>query len=268
MTTDLVQLHTPEARLVELMRHATAILLSSLVAGVLVGGIGSRLFMLVARLIAPERRGAITDAGNRVGEVTMEGTVGLVVFIGLITAIAVGVTMAATSPWLSWTGRFGGVALGVVLLLVFSPTILDPDNLDFFLLGDQMITVIMIVVLFIASGVVAVAVCARLIRWLPMRTSLTGHGAPYIPAGVLGVLGTVILAGAITAPGEDGTIAFDLVSFLFILMLVVAIADQLLWVLRGAKSPTVIRLAGYAVLGTVTIVGSVRLISDISEILG
>ena len=55
---------TVEARLVELCRQTTAILIAALAAGMVFGGIGARVFMLAARLLAPERRGAITEAGN------------------------------------------------------------------------------------------------------------------------------------------------------------------------------------------------------------
>jgi hypothetical protein len=58
-------LHDPDtrdARLVETGREATAMLIGALVGGIIVGGIGTRVFMLVARLLAPERRGMITGA--------------------------------------------------------------------------------------------------------------------------------------------------------------------------------------------------------------
>lgn len=140
-----------------LARCITVAGLAGLITGVMVGGFGGRLFMRIAGAAAPDRvQGAGTEAGFTVGEVTAPGTIGLVVFIGIFVGVIGAAIFVASMPWLSWAGRWRGVLLGVVLFAAGSATsdVMNPDNFDFLILRNEVLLVGLIVVLFLAFGVV------------------------------------------------------------------------------------------------------------------
>jgi hypothetical protein len=64
------------------LRAAAIVAIGSGIAGAIVGGLGSRIVMRLATLAAPEVRGAVTENGAVVGEITLAGTVALMVFAG------------------------------------------------------------------------------------------------------------------------------------------------------------------------------------------
>ena len=71
-------------RVAHLARHAALVGLAGAGLGAVVGGGGGRLVMRILALAAPERSlGQVTENGNRVGEVTVGGTIELVVFVGI-----------------------------------------------------------------------------------------------------------------------------------------------------------------------------------------
>ena len=100
----------PFSSLRGLARYVAIAGLAGLIAGFLVGGIGGRLFMRIAGAAAPDRaQGAGTEAGFTVGEVTAEGTIGLIVFIGIFVGVIGAVVYVVSIPWLSWAGRWRGL---------------------------------------------------------------------------------------------------------------------------------------------------------------
>jgi hypothetical protein len=258
MTKTVVDTGTREARLVETGRQATAILIGAVVSGILVAGFGARLFMLVARLLAPERRGFITEAQARVGEVTAGGTFFLVLFVGLFGAIAIGWTLAVAEQWLGWAGRFLGVAVGVMLLLVFGRVVLEPTNFDFALLGDEEVTIAMISILYVLGGVLAVWVRDRALARLPAESSFSGRGGAYLPAGILAMVGLTLLLSLMSLPGDEGLSGVRSLVIPFATLVVITLADRLVWIARGVRSPTLLRIAGFVVTSLLVVLGGIR----------
>jgi hypothetical protein len=138
-----------------LLRFLTVSGLAGLVAGIIVGGAGARLFMRIAGAAAGERaRGATTEAGFTVGEITVGGTVELVVFVGIFAGIVGASLYVLFRPWLAWAGPWRGTAFGVVLFALGSATsdVLNPDNVDFAILGNEFLVVATAFALFIGFG--------------------------------------------------------------------------------------------------------------------
>ena len=50
------------------------------VAGIIVGGIGGRLLMRLAAMLQTDAVGFVTQNGNRIGNLTLIGTLGLIAF--------------------------------------------------------------------------------------------------------------------------------------------------------------------------------------------
>ncbi len=78
------------------LRAAAIVAIGSGIAGALVGGLGSRLVMRLAALAAPEVRGAVTENGTVVGEITLDGNVALMVFAGVASTAS---SEPAPSSW-------------------------------------------------------------------------------------------------------------------------------------------------------------------------
>lgn len=88
--------HTREAPpALPLPRYAVVCLAAGLGAGLIAAGAGGRLVMRLLTLTSPDAERALTEAGARIGEITADGTLGFVVFVGLPAgALAVVVLVA------------------------------------------------------------------------------------------------------------------------------------------------------------------------------
>jgi hypothetical protein len=137
------------------------------IAGALVGGIGSRLAMRVAALAAPEVRGALTENGNVIGEITVVGTIGLMLFAGVGSSIFGAGAFTLAGPWLPRSTAVRGLVFGGFLLALMGSNVVDAGNADFMILGDRVLNVAMFSALFIAFGLVASGAVASLERRVP-----------------------------------------------------------------------------------------------------
>lgn len=134
--------------------------LSAAIVGLLVLGVGGRLLMLGSRLLHPDAVGRLTENGNRVGEVTLGGTVELLVFGGLLSGLAAGVVWALTAEWLPrrwWV-------VGTATMAVGAPSLIDPDNRDFLILDPPTLDLALLLGLLFGFGVALLAVDNLLTR--------------------------------------------------------------------------------------------------------
>jgi hypothetical protein len=250
-----------------LVRHVAVIGLAGVTTGVLVGGLGSRVFMRIAGATGSEfARGRITEAGFRVGEITLGGTIALVVFVGIFVGIIGAVVYTAFRPWLAWAGRWRGVIFGVGLFAVGSATsdVMNPDNVDFFILGNDVANVATIVALFLLFGVVLEEVHRRLDRRIPDDGSATAVWAIVTGFGL--VLGLPLVITTMFTSAGCGCDPPILASS----SVVVAGVGTVLWWGSGRRPATrgLAQVLGFAgMLGALGF-GLVRAISDAVEILG
>jgi hypothetical protein len=167
-------------------------------AGVPVIGAGGRLAMrLLAVTAGDDAQGRITEADEVVGEITVDGTIGFVMFNGIIGGVAGAVIYLVVRRFLP-AGRAGGVAYGVALLAVFGASI-DPlrrDNPDFDLVGPGWLSVLVFTAMAVAFGVTLAAIAARLSTWLPLPAAEGRVLVRYVPAVLLAALGFSITAVA------------------------------------------------------------------------
>jgi hypothetical protein len=181
------------------LRAAAIVAIGSGIAGALVGGLGSRLVMRLAALAAPEVRGAVTENGAIVGEITLAGTVALMLFAGVAsTALGAGAFIVA-KPWLPRRTVPRGLVFGGFLLATMGASVIDAGNPDFVILGDRLLNVAMFSALFLAFGVVASAAFTTLEARVPVAASLSPRmwvvsavcALPLIP----GLIGVVFIFG-------------------------------------------------------------------------
>lgn len=249
------------------VRVVTVAGVAGVIAGIVVGGVGGRLFMRLAGAIGGDAaQGARTEAGFTVGELTLEGTVSLMLFVGLSSGLVGAAWFVIFRPWLGWAGRWRGAAFGVLLFALASATsdVLNPDNVDFRILGNGAILVVSIVVLFVGFGLLIEPVAS----WLDRRLPVAGAGHPvasavYAVTATLGMLiGSALLLQALF------TTSFCSCDPLITAAVgtVAATVGTALWMVTGVRDvPTwvssVARILGLGGLSVAT-VGLVRALGD------
>jgi hypothetical protein len=168
-------------------------------AGVLAAGAGGRLVMrLLAVTAGPAAQGRITEAEEVVGRITVDGTIGFILFTGVFAGLSTGLLYLLVRRWLP-DGRAGGLVYGA-LLLVLAGTRLDPlrpGNPDFDLVGPGWVAVAAFTALAVFHGVLVAALAGRISRGVPLLGSRPRAIVAYAPLLLLLLLlppATLLLA--------------------------------------------------------------------------
>ena len=176
--------------------------LAGFVAGVIAGGVGSRIAMRVSGIAAGSaKQGFLTEADNAGGEMTLGGTVILVVFSGFIGATG-GLIYLTTRRWVADAGRWSGLAFGVLLLAMLGSAIIQGDNFDFYVFGPRTLNVAMFALLFILFGLLVAPLFERVNQALPpppLRKKLGVLALPsdYSLAGLIRLAAQVLGVGVL-----------------------------------------------------------------------
>ena len=128
-------------------------------AGLIAGGVGSRLAMRVLSLTNPDAQGAMTEAGEIVGEITLDGT-GFLLAVGALLGIGGGLAYVGLRRWLPRRGT--GLVFGLLALAVSGRLLVHPDNFDFDILDPASLAIAMFAALPILFGLLVVPLQARL----------------------------------------------------------------------------------------------------------
>jgi hypothetical protein len=176
---------TPPVRLVvrRYLWYLAVAMVSGAAAGILAAGAGGRLVMrLLAVTAGADAQGRITEAEEVVGRITVDGTLGFVVFTGLFFGTVSGAAYLLLRRWLP-AGRAGGLAYGA-LLLVVAGTRLEPlrrGNPDFDLVGPGWVSVVAFTVLVVFHGALVAALAGRVSRAVPLLAARPGAIAVHAP---------------------------------------------------------------------------------------
>lgn len=190
----------PQRRALTWLRSTTWLRLASscvgsLIAGLLVGGLGTRLVMRLSAMAADESRiGLLTENGNVVGAITTEGTLALLTFVGLPAGLMMGLFLFVLRSVLP--ARLLPLWVSLTLLAFAGPFVIDPGNADFTIVGNEALNVALFVALFPAFGCCSIWIAERFDRWLvepPLaRLAMLTMTCTVLGAG-LGVLGILAL---------------------------------------------------------------------------
>lgn len=123
-------------------------------AGALVTGPALRLVMrLLAVTGGSDAQGRLTEADEVIGDIDLGGTIGLVVFGGVLTGAGSGLLYVLVRRWLP-AGRTGGAAFGVLHFVVAATRAdpLRPGNPDFDLVGPGWLAVLTFGVVAVLHG--------------------------------------------------------------------------------------------------------------------
>lgn len=143
-------------RLIRVIGRASALLTAGVVSGVLVLGLGLRLMMRVAAATSPESaQGRLTDADEVVGDVTLGGTMFLVLGVGVLGGMVSVAAWAAFRRWLPERSVLAGVVAAAVGsgMLARPSGLIDPHNRDFVILSPAWLALLMSVAVVLAFGV-------------------------------------------------------------------------------------------------------------------
>lgn len=163
----------------EVLRDITRGGLTGLVVGILLAGVGGRLVMRLAALIVPESARAVTENGNVIGTVTFAGSMGLVVFVGLVFGVVAGSLWVVISPWLP-AATSARVLLTIPIAVALGTRgLIDDRNRDFAILRHDPLVIASLVILVALFGPALVVVD----RWLDGRLPHAGRGDGRIVAG-------------------------------------------------------------------------------------
>jgi hypothetical protein len=213
--------------------------LGGLAVGIVVGGLGGRVAMRLVALLIPDAFGSFTENGNRIGDITLGGSLSLIIFAGLFVGIFVGVIWVVVSPWLPRT--LGPRALAAVPLAIGLGAfgLVQGNNPDFAVLGyDPRVMVVLLGLVGLVGAAMAV-VDAWLDRRLPQARSATSSETA--------VYAAISLIGALFAVGVVATFLGGALRPAGIALLVTGLATLRWWYLRyhGAeRPPQTLRLLG------------------------
>lgn len=223
-----------------------------MVAGGIVGGVGGRIAMRVTGFVAgPPLVGITTTNGNRVGDITVGGTIG-VLLVGIALGVLGGLVYATVEPWLRRFRPWQGVAFGVFLLVAAGIAVLDPVNSDFSRFGSAPLNVAMFAALFLLFGIVIAWVFDRL---TPIAGQSGTRDRFVVGVGWLSLLFAALLL-LLSASGL-GTSPDALPTLVMVGSL--SVAALAYWRRFTAL--------GYAALGVLLVAGAARLVSALPGLL-
>ncbi len=159
------------------------------IVGIVVGGLGGRLIMRIAAILHADAVGAVTENGNRIGEITLGGTLFLAVF-GLIFGVLAGAVWVIVSPWIPGRGSVRAVLTAGVAIAIGTPLLIIGRNPDFVIL-DHDASVVALLVALVGTFGLAVAI---LDGWLDRRLPHAANGRK----GPTAFYAIVTLLGAVT----------------------------------------------------------------------
>ena len=191
-------------RLLVVLQRAAGLMAAGVTSGILVLGFGSRLVMRVmAATSADSAQGRLTDAEARVGEVTADGTVTFVLFVGVFSgtlAVGLWVSLRRWFPDRSW--QAGLMLAGLGGLLARPSGLINPDNKDFVILSPVWLAMVLSGGLIVLFGVSFAVLADRwAVDWPRLGRTPTGVLAAVPMIAVFGLSALIIVPAVIIALG-------------------------------------------------------------------
>lgn len=250
-------------RLIGLIRSIAIGGLSGAVAGLVVFGVGGRLVMLISRLLHSDAVGRITENGNRIGEFTVEGTVELLLFGGLLSGVLGGTVWVLIRQWIP--NKPAVVGLGSLAIGGFF--LVQADNTDFFILGNSQLDLLLLLGLVFAFGVSIFMVE----RWLDKRLPNSSGTTAIVLYSIMVALGAPLVVPLFgNYLSKDFCFCANPPIWTGVFLLATALATIGWWLqhLRGAETPSkLLQAVGTTSVALATLAGGIHLTREIITIL-
>jgi hypothetical protein len=234
------------------LRTLACVLTAGFIAGVLVVGFGGRLVMRVlAATSGAAVQGRLTDAGERVGEITLGGTTGFFVFAGIFIPLATSLLFIPLRQILPQRAWIAGPLFGLLLLAtlgVADP--MSPDNIDFAILSPSWLAVTLVCLTALLFGMTFSSIVAGLDATLLSLDRLRSDAPRRNKIANVSLLWLVIPLFPLAVPAA------------------LYVAGRA--ILHGRVAPAIntpaLRLAGHAVMAVGAAVAAVAVVGALSEI--
>lgn len=204
------------SRLVRPLRSIGPLCSAGIICGVFVAGFLGRFVMRVlAATSGDSAQGALTDAEEIVGEITLGGTIGFIIFVGLGAGVVATFILLVTRPWLNVGGAVAGVVSGLTPLVILGGTDFSSENRDFSILSPTWLAVGLIVGGTALFGAALGSVAARLqqtadgngrFRNVPMLGLIPFALPPLVIGPVIYMIGRATLPGRLSTVIEQRSI--------------------------------------------------------------
>jgi hypothetical protein len=239
---------------VRYLRGVAIALVAGFWAGILVTGPFIRLIMrLLAVTAGDDAQGRLTEADEVVGSINLGGTIGLVVFGGILPGLLSAAIYVVCRRWLP-AGRLGGVVFGALHLVVAATRIdpLRPDNPDFDLVGPGWLALAAFGLASVFHGMAVVAIANRYSHSFPPKaTSVAGRARAVLPLAFPALL--LVPGAALLVPIALG-------------LAITIAASQIEPVVRFARSRGAL-LAGRIAVGLVALTLLPGFVADLHDVI-
>lgn len=237
--------------------------LAGATAGLLVLGFGGRLVMFASRLLHPDAIGRMTEAGFRIGEFTVSGTIDLVLFGGLLSGLVAGVVWVFVKEWIP--DNSGLVGVGALTIGGFA--LVEADNPDFVILVDPRIDLALLLGLLFIFGLALTRFDHLLDRRLPSNGGTISVGA-YVLIAAIGVPFLIPTFGMFLS--QEFCFCESPPIWTGTLLLGAAVTTVTWWVLalrRAVSQPPILKRLGRISVAGAVVAGSVYLTGQILAII-
>jgi hypothetical protein len=237
--------------------------LAGLVAGIVVAGFGGRIVMRLAAIAVPDAAGRFTENGNRIGDVTLEGSAALVLFMGLFAGLAGAVLWVTVRPWMP-ARTVPRLVAAMPLSIAFGTFVLiEARNPDFRILGFSAVVAAILVALVALFGLAVAAADAMLDGRLPRASRRAPASVVYAVLTIIGL----VLGIPLIVPG----LLFGRLAPLGLALVATGVATLAWWWLRahGATAPPrPLALLGHGALTVSVLIGLWFAVPEIAAALG
>jgi hypothetical protein len=256
--------HSPTG---EVLRDIARGGIAGAIVGIAVAGIGGRLLMRLAAVLHADAVGAFTENGNRIGDITVGGTLFLIVF-GLIFGLIAGAVWVVVSPWIPGRSRTRALLTAGVAIAIGTPLLIIGRNPDFVVLEHDPRVVALLVALVGSIGLSTALLDGWLDRRLPH--AVTGRRGPAAFYAIVTLMGTVLVLPfvlLIFLASDEYQLPLRAGYALFVVGLCTATS----WGLRvrgRVRAPTGLVIAGRGALLVAVMLGVLTSVPHISRALG
>lgn len=236
--------------------------LAGAVTGILVGGLGGRIVMRLAAITVPASAGRFTENGNQIGDITLSGSLGLILFGGLFFGLSGGVIWVVVSPWIPGSGLRRAILAMPIAVALTGVGLVQGSNPDFRILQHNGLVLAMLIALLALAG----ASIALLDGWLDHGLPRPGRSAwadslyaVLTLAGSLLILPILLQAYLVAA------------TSLGLALVAVGLATLAWWAVRlkgHDRPPPILVVAGRGALLVAVVLGSLDLGPDVAAALG
>jgi hypothetical protein len=237
------------------LRGTAVVLVAGVWTGLLVTGPAARLVMrLLAVTGGDSAQGRLTEADELVGEISLDGTIGLILFAGVLPGL-LSAAVYVVGRRLLPGGRLGGVTFGLLHLVIVATRLdpLRPENPDFDLVGPGWLSLLSLGLMVVMHGMAVAAFADRYSQAFPPP------GAPADRAAWARAVVPLVVPALLLIPGAA------LLLLLAIGLVVALVLSRIPPLIRALRSDRAV-VIGRVAVGALTLVVLPAAVLDLHDV--